>query len=239
MKYLFTILATTMLIVSGCSNDESMKDLIDENEQLKQVNEKLLVEKEMLESDQTIEVSSELSQENDKLNDEIRILQSENEVQKETIIRYQNAFELLNTDALSIFSLERVKKGSQIAGLKVSDIKKETANDSTSYFVKFTGEFAVKGTIFHDVIGGSQYTFVVNENLERIPHTIEQFERGSVYFEITNEEEFYKLLSDKLEKIPENGELIIEAVFKNYSYSYVPETDFPSFAEFVRLVAEE
>ena len=240
MKNLYTIIILSILIMSGCTNNGSENNLKEENEQLKQENAKLSVAKEGLELDLKI-VSSESSRENEQLTSEISSLQVENEGQKKTINRYQKAFDFLTTntntiaDTLSIFSAEEVKKGSHIAGLIVSDAGKETANESTSYYVKFSGEFEVRGSIIHNVIGGSQYSFLVKENFERIPHTLGQFERGSVYFDIENDEKLKKILGDKLEELSEEGELETEGVFKNYSFNYVPETDFPSFAEFVGL----
>lgn len=244
MKYLYMIIIISMLMVSGCSDNESRNELKLETEQLKQETERLLVEKEELVLDLKI-VNAESARKNDLLNNEISSLQADNESQNEIINRYQKAFEFsisnMNTiaDTLSIFSPVDIKKGHKIAGLIVSNITTGTANESTSYHVKFTGEFEVKGSIVHNVFGGSQYSFIVKENLEKIPHRLEEFEKGSVYFDIEDSEELKKVLGDKLEGLPEDGELEIVGVFKNYSFNYVPETDsFPSFAEFVRLKSE-
>lgn len=46
VKYLYTITILSILIMSGCSNNESKNDLKQENEKLKQENEKLSIVKE-------------------------------------------------------------------------------------------------------------------------------------------------------------------------------------------------
>ncbi|MEK4488041.1 hypothetical protein MHH81_21255, partial [Psychrobacillus sp. FSL H8-0484] len=240
MKYLYTIIIISILIMSGCSNNGSGNDLKQENEQLKQENAKLSVVKEELELDLKI-ASLEASRKKDQLTSEITSLQIDNEKQKEIINRYQNVlgFSISGNrtiaDALNIFSPDQVKTDNQIADLIVSDVKKEANNDATGYFIKFTGEFEVRGSIIHDVSGESEYSFIVKENLETMPHTLWQFEKGSIFFEITNNEDLRKSLGDKLEALPEDGQLDIVGVFKNYSYNEVPESDsLPSYAEFVR-----
>jgi len=71
-----------------------------------------------------------------------------------------------------------------------------------------------------------------------MPHALWQFEKGSIFFEITNNDDLRKSLGDKLEALPKDGQLDIVGVFKNYSYNEVPESDsMPSNAEFVRLVS--
>lgn len=243
MKFVYPIIILSILSVSGCSNNGSENALKKENEQLRIENEKLSVANEELENDLKI-INIETSRKNEKLNNEISSLQAGNESQMEIINRYQNVLEFplssnrTIADTLSIFSPGQVDIGNRIAGLIVSDKKEEPINDATSYHVKFTGEFEVTGSIFHSISGGSKYSFIVTENLETMPHTLNEFERGSIYFNIENEDDLLKSLGDQLTKLPEDGQLDIVAVFKNFSYNYVPETDFPNFAEFVRLVEE-
>ncbi|TQR17524.1 hypothetical protein [Psychrobacillus vulpis] len=241
MKYLYTFIILSILIMSGCSNNGSENNLKQENEQLKQENAKLLVDKEELELDLKI-ASLEASRKNDQLTSEMSSLQIENERQKEIISRYQNVLgssisgNRTIADTLSIFSPDQLKKDNQIADLIVSDVKTETINDATAYFIKFAGEFEVTGSIIRRE---SDYFFIVNENLETMPHTLWQFENGNIYFDISNEEDLKKSLGDKLDALPEDGQLDIVGVFKNYSYNEVPESDsLPSFAEFVRLISE-
>ncbi|WP_391203849.1 hypothetical protein [Psychrobacillus sp. L4] len=241
MKYLYVIIILSILNMSGCSNDGSENDLKQENEQLKKENAKLSVAKEELELDLKI-ATLETSRKNDQLTSKITSLQFDNERQKELINRYQKVFEFpisnnrTIADALSIFSPDHVKTNNQIANLIVSDVKTETINDATAYFIKFKGEFEVKGSIIR---GGSDYSFIVKENLETMPHTLWEFEKGVIFFDIRNDEDLRKSLGDKLDDLPEDGQLNIVAVFKNYSYNEIPESDsFPSYAEFVRLVSE-
>ncbi|WP_391117275.1 hypothetical protein [Psychrobacillus sp. L3] len=241
MKYLYVIIILTILNMSGCSNNESENDIKQENEQLKKENAKLSAAKEELELDVKI-ASLEASRKNDQLTNKITTLQFENERQKDLINRYQMVFEFpisnnrTIADTLSIFSPDQVEIDNQIADLIVSDINTEAINDATAYFIKFTGEFEVKGSIIR---GGSDYSFIVNENLETMPHTFWQFEKGGIFFDIRNDEDLRRSLGDKLDALPEDGQLDIVAVFTNYSYNEIPESDsFPSYAEFVRLVSE-
>ena len=236
------------MIISGCSNNGSENDLKQENEALKLENEQLQQEiarlsevNEELELDLKI-AGLEGSRKNDQLTSKITSLQFDNERQKELINRYQKVLEVpisnnrTISDTLSIFSPDQVKVNNQIAGLIVSDIKTEAINDATAYFIKFTGEFEVKGSIIRQ---GSDYSFIVNENLEAMPHTFWEFERGSIFFDIKNGEDLRKSLGDKLDTLPEDGQLDIVGVFKNYYYNEIPESDsFPSYAEFVRLISE-
>ncbi|QFG00169.1 hypothetical protein PB01_15875 [Psychrobacillus glaciei] len=241
MKYLYVIIILSILNMSGCSNDGSENDLKQENEQLKKENAKLLVAKEELEIDLKI-ANLEASRENDQFTNKVTSLQFENESHKEIINRYQKVFEFPISNnrtiasTLSIFSPDQVKMNNQIADLIVSDVKTEAINDATAYFIKFAGEFEVKGSIIRR---GIEYSLIVSENLETMPHTLWQFEKGSIFFDIKNDEELRKSLGDKLDTLPEDGQLDIVGVFKNYSYNEIPESDsFPSYAEFVRLVSE-
>jgi len=230
-------------ILSGCSNNGSETDLIEENEQLKMENESLSAAKEELELDLKI-LSLETVRKNEWLNNDITSLQIDNENQLKIINRYQKALELpisnnrTIANTISIFSPEQVTVGSQVAGLIVSDNKEEAVNDVFSYHVKFNGEFEVRGTIFNDVSGENEYSFMVTKNLETMPHTLSEFETGNIYFDIANVDHLLKSIGDQLATLPEDGKLDIVAVFKDYSYIYVPETDYRSVAEFVRLTEE-
>ena len=242
MRYLFTITVISLFLISGCSSNMS----VIENEQVKQENAKLKEKNKQLEMTQTSEQNSELTQQYvDELNQKLKMVQAESKEHKETITRYQKAFELLTTettalvDTLSIFSPEKIKTGDRIAGLTVSKVGEETNDRSTSYFVNFTGEFKVKGLIFHSLMWGNGYSFVVKENLESMPHMLFEFDKGAIYFDINNDEELIKQLGDKLENLSEFDSIEIEAVFKNYWLNYVPGTDYPSTAEFVRLTSEK
>ena len=243
VKYLYPIFILSILSLSGCSNNGSENELKKENDQLKVENESLSAAKEELELDLKI-LNLETARKNEWLNNDITSLQTGNENQLKIIERYQKAFEfsLSNNrtiaDSLSIFSPDQVTTGSQIAGLIVSDKKEEAVNDALSYHVKFNGEFEVRGTIFHDVSGEHEYSFKITENLETMPHTLSEFETGNIYFDIANDEDLLKSVGDQLATLPGDGQLDVVAVFKNYSYNYVPETDFRSVAEFVRLTSE-
>ena len=242
MKYVYSIIII-LTILSGCSNNGSENDLEKENDQLRVENESLSAAKEVLELDLKI-LSLETARKNEWLNNDITSLQTDNENQLKIIERYQKAFEFPSSNnrtianTLSIFSPEQVTTGSQIAGLIVSDKKEEAVNDALNYHVKFNGEFEVRGTIFHDVSGENEYSFKVTENLETMPHTLSEFETGNIYFDIANDEYLLKSVGNELATLPEDGQLDIVAVFKSYSYIYVPETDFRSVAEFVRLTEE-
>lgn len=245
MKYVYPIIILSILSLSGCSTNGAEDDLKIENEKLKQENELLSVVKEELEIDLKI-LNLESTRKNEKLNNKINSLQATNDNHLEIIDRYQKAFEfpltnnLTIANSLSIFSPEQVKINSQIAGLIVSDRKEETVNGATSYHVKFTGDFEVKGSIFYGVSGAKEYSFIVKENLEKMPHTLWEFENGRIYFDVINDADLLKSVGDKLDTLPEDGKLDIVAIFKNYSYNNLPESDsLSNGAEFVRLAEEE
>jgi outer membrane murein-binding lipoprotein Lpp len=243
MKYLYTVSMISILILSGCTSNATVKEIRQENEQLKQENVKLSEKYEELKSNQLAE-DNQSKGNLDKLNIEMNTLQAENENQKEMITKYEEAFERLQADSnilvehFSIFSPDKVQIGSQIAGLKVTDIKKEAENGATSFYLDFKGEFEVRGSIIHNQIGGSKYSFMVEDSLEKLPHTLYEFVRNKVYFEIKDDVELEKALGDKLKNLSPFGELEITGVFKNYSYNYVPQTDVSNKAEFVRLLSQ-
>lgn len=173
----------------------------------------------------------------DKYTNEINSIQAQNEGIRNEITKYRKSFEHLQLEiknelvnSHSIFSPEHTKKGDKIAGLFVSDVKsKMSASGTASYHVNFTGEFEVKGKIITNEADGG-YTCIIEENLEKIPHSLQEFE--GLHFNILNENEFKKSLGDKIDQLP----IEIVAVFKNYSYNHVPETDWGNEAEFVRLI---
>jgi hypothetical protein len=144
-------------------------------------------------------------------------------------------FQILYLESLGIFNQDQIQEGDQVAGLTVSNVRKEPENRSTSYYIDFTGEFTVKGSIVFDQVGGSKYKFIVEENMESIPHTLPQHESGRVLFNIVNGDLLESVLGEQLENMEPDGELVIEGVFKNYSHQFVPETDVPHTAEFVGL----
>ena len=95
MKYRFTIILLSILIISGCSTSGSENDLKQENEELKLEVEQLQQEiarlsevNEELELDLKI-AGLEGSRKNDELTNKITSLQFDNERQKELINRYQ------------------------------------------------------------------------------------------------------------------------------------------------------
>jgi regulator of replication initiation timing len=194
------------------SNKESLNKIKKENKQLKQENVNLLKK-----------LKTERSFYTDKINQQMNASRTASD---EIIAEYQKLFEYLQkeiknelVDSLSIFSPELTKKGDKIAGLIVSDIRKESANGSISYHIDFTGQFMVKGSLIHDQSDGG-YKFIVEENLEKLPHSLQEFK--GVLFNIINGNELVKVFGEKLEKMPDSDKLEIEAVFKNYSYNNVP-----------------
>jgi hypothetical protein len=203
------------------SSKKTSNKLKQENKQLKQEN---------------VDLKSEKSFYMDKSNKLQQDLDKSNTASGDIIIENQKKFERLQTviknelvDSLSIFSPEYTKKGDKIAGLTVSEVISEPRNGSTSYHVNFTGEFVVKGTLILNDSDGN-YIFRVKDDLEKLPHSLQEFE-GIVFF-ISNKDELIKTFGDK-------STIDITGIFKNFSYNYVPETDWGHGAEFVRLISQK
>ena len=211
------------------SNKESLNKLKKEIGQLKQenenINKKLETEKsfytdKIKQSDQAFIASATATGESNAL-----------------LIEYlQKGIKNELVDSLGIFSPEYTKSGDKIAGLTVSDVISEPRNGSTSYHINFTGEFVVVGRLIHSEADGS-YALIVEENLEKLPHTLQEFE--GVHFTISNEKELFKAFDkEKIDELPATTQLMVECVFKNYSYSYLSESDMGNSAEFVRQVSQ-
>jgi hypothetical protein len=230
-KNIFTIggvvifILILLVIINPFNSKQTSKEasLKKENKQLKQENVNLLESNEKLKNEQ--------KENSDKLIDRINTLRHENNAQKETIANYQRVFTQLqvHVNSLGIFSPENTIKGDKIAGLIVSDVRRESSDGTPRYYVNFTGEFTVKGTIVRDPDGN--YNFIVTEDEVKVPHLLNEF---IVSFAIVNKNELFKVFEkDKLEKTA----LDIECVFKNYNYNYISETKYYPTAEFVRLIS--
>ena len=175
----------------------------------------------------------------DKINQLNQVSTSSDEVRA----KYQRLIEPLQNEikddfySIGIFLPEHTKIGDKIAGLIVSDIRNASTNEIKDYRVDFTGELKVKCSIIHNAEDG--YIFIVDENLEKLPHTLP--ESNTVYFRIKNENELIKVLGEKVQKMSESDKLEIEGVFKNYSWNFIPETDWGNggnSAQFVRLESQ-
>ena len=209
------------------SNNEILNKLKQENKQLKQENKDLESGKSFY-----MNKSDELKK---NLDSSIATVTENNIENQKHWERLQTIIKNELVDSLSIFSPEYTKKGDKITGLTVSDVVSETKNGSTSYHIDFTGEFKVRGTIVSN--DGDGYLFMVKENVEKLPHTLQEFE--GVSFAFANNDEVKRQLGEKLVNFtPMEGQFEVDAVFKNYAYHYVPEADWKNGAEFVRLISQ-
>jgi hypothetical protein len=211
------------------SNENSLQTLKKESKQLKKENADLKSEKTFY-----MDKTEKLKQD----------LESSNTSSSEMIVENQKRFELLQSliknelvHTLSIFSPAYTEKGDKIAGLTVTDVVPIVPeNGSKGYNVNFTGEFVVKGTLNESSSRG--YFFQAKENVEKIPHSLQEFDGLSFYIR-NYDDEWLKELESKLGKKPPFNQVEIEAVFKNYSYCVVSETDLGgNGAEFVRLISQ-
>jgi hypothetical protein len=227
----FALIVTVVFTLFYKQNQtkESLNKITKENSQLKQENE---------------ELKNEQSLNKDKFTSEINTLKFQNNGISKENQNYKKMFEQLQVDlknelgnSFGVFSPEYSKKGDKVAGHTVTDVySKENSNGSKNYKIDFSGEFVAKGTIIANLIGGG-FTVTIENNLEKLPHTLQEFER--VNFTIKNDDDLRKALAENNISFTSFYNLEIEAVFKNYTYNYVPETNVQNAAEFVRLNSQK
>ncbi|MFA9556802.1 hypothetical protein ACERII_05840 [Evansella sp. AB-rgal1] len=214
----------------------------EENEKLKRENEKLLFLIDELKKSQPIGyVSKDTNNEVETLTHKVGYLQGENEQLRELITKYQETLDQVNqqvlSDSFSVFSKKQLSVGNQIAGLTVSSIQDGT-NGEDSFIVNFDGEFITNGFLMiNHGGGGSKYIFMVDEDLIKVPHSLNEFERGRLFFDITNDDELEVGFGEVLRNLNPFESIQVEAVFTDYSHVHVPYTDSRSHAEFVRVVS--
>ncbi|MGM8215651.1 hypothetical protein ACLIA0_08740 [Bacillaceae bacterium W0354] len=227
-----SIFLTLLLItLTGCAVDKNKTQSIDQEDY-----HHLVEENESL-KDQV----SQLNNKEKNLNQQIKSLEQLLQNYEDTINAYQHVFQQISdtsnvlTEQFSIFSLENIKQGDSVAGLTVSNVTKEERDSNNSYFIGFDGEFEVSGSVIINQVSGGKYAILVSENLHSIPHTINDYERGVVYFTISNSEALEEVMGEELKELDDFNSVEINAVFRDFSYNYVPETDVSNSAEFIRL----
>lgn len=138
------------------------------------------------------------------------------------------------SDSLGIIYPKYVKAGDNISGLTVSTVAKQGQSKSI-YTINFKGNIELSGFVNLNEAGQSKYLFYIKDNLNSLPHLLINQEKGIIYFGIVNEKDLEEALGEQLKDLTYNHPIKINAVFKNYSVSYVPESDASNTAKFVQL----
>lgn len=219
MKSKYIALLFVPLLLSSCSNQRDVSNQLE-------INEKILTDK---------------TKEIEQLTQTMEQLQLENNHLKDRITSYQNIFQLIQeksavlTEELNIFQPNTIQKGTKLGDLTVADIKKEETNGAINYFVSFSGEVEVNGSIVINQASDNKYFIIVDKDLVILPHSLTEFENGRMYLSISNEAALEAALGAKLSHLNDSSSLEITAIFKNFHYNDVPSTDIRHDAEFVRL----
>ncbi|OEH93639.1 hypothetical protein [Bacillus solimangrovi] len=246
-KVMFLLLSIILLVITGCNNN--IDQLSKENEQLKLENQEL--------NSKNLKLLSENKEKDSKIQElhtelEIKEIKSKILIEKQ-LEEHNRIIEELTalvdtelTEKYGIFNRETINSGDKVSGLTVIDVKKEKQDTgNTNYFVNFNGQFELKGSVYYSQLH-DDYIFRVNtDSTNKIPHTLYNI----LAFRIENEDRLKKALGnkidnlDKLEKLgPEENvsklesEVPIKAVFEDFSYVYIPESDAISSAKFVKVI---
>lgn len=194
MKSKYIALLFIPLLLSSCSNKTDVSNQLE-------INENVLTDK---------------TKEIEQLTQEMEQLQQENNHLKDRITSYQNTFQLIQekstvlTEELNVFQPNTIQEGTKLGDLTVTNIKKEETNGSINYFVSFSGEVKVNGSIVINQASDNKYLFIVDKDLVILPHSLKEFENGRMYLSIRNE----AALGAKISHLNDSGSLEITAILK-------------------------
>lgn len=194
MKSKYIALLFIPLLLSSCSNKTDVSNQLE-------INENVLTDK---------------TKEIEQLTQEMEQLQQENNHLKDRITSYQNTFQLIQekstvlTEELNVFQPNTIQEGTKLSDLTVTNIKKEETNGSINYFVSFSGEVKVNGSIVINQASDNKYLFIVDKDLVILPHSLKEFENGRMYLSIRNE----AALGAKISHLNDSGSLEITAILK-------------------------
>jgi cell division protein FtsB len=141
---------------------------------------------------------------------------------------------------LNMFNPMFIQEGNRLSGFEAVSVTKEENEVSRAYnyFIEFKGEFEVDGRIFINQVG-SGYVFCTNaEDLFNAPHTYVDRINKNLCFTIKNIEDIEHAVGEELTNMKEEEPLALSAVFSNYKFNFVPETDVQDQATFVRLTGD-
>ena len=227
-----TLLLVLILIlsfyVSGCTNDQ-INNLQSTNEQLINKIKILQEEKETLEKNLTL-----AQKENSKLRNNIDELEEELSQRSNSIEKFY-----ISNEDVNMFNPYTVKLGEGIAGLKIIRVKIHRGDFyGDSYFADFIGELELSGNLIFNEVGGSVYTFLVdNEDVKKLPYTYEIKNSERIFINLLNDEEIKRSIGDELKEL--DDKIHIKAIFSDFTYNYIPQSDAASKANFVKLVSKE
>lgn len=164
-----------------------------------------------------------LKLENSEFQDEVARLDQEN----------INLIQLLSVkEDKYLFDPYTINIGEKVLGLEILNIKIERTLMNVNYFVDFKGDLELSGVLIINMIGGSLYTFIVDEDyIKKIPKLSDT---SKMYINISNDEEITRLFGDKLNS--DGDKIHLKAKFDNFNYIHVPETDWISNIRFVEVI---
>lgn len=263
MKKLFIFIVCTMFILTNCgeSSQDNVKNetanIGEKNtavvsgsnineEDLRQLEEKLLQAEKKIE-ELTVEVEGWKKREESWIDFEKYMSEAINEHQK----ILQNTYELVSErlgeeEAYRLFGFfdpEKVKVGMQIGDLTVEEISLEKEGDYLkSYTVIYDGELKLNGSITIDrelpmnsIPGGGYYFYVNNEQLHKVPHTVDDLRYGKRRFMIYNYEDLEEAIGREL---PSGEVMELKAVFTDFASDFIFESHPFEVVKFVELVED-
>lgn len=197
------------------------------------------------EREQLVKANQQLKKEHRNLMETNERLKKETETLTNTTLRLERELEVvssknavfneMNTQSY-IFDPETIKEGDIVSGLMVKDINRASPEKVD---IQFEGYFVITGKLVPNLIGGTMLSFNSQE-LYKVPHStyeMKYYNGRGTYFHITNEQDVKKAISAKFENFKdETYHLHMTAVFSDFHYYYLPQTDVSSFARFEKIV---
>ncbi|MCD5323447.1 MULTISPECIES: hypothetical protein [Pontibacillus] len=213
------------LLLAGCTDGDAVDELEQEKDELTQKMEQLEEENKDLQK-QVKELTEQDKDKEQNDGEETNEQNKENESEdKET-----------STDQSSgLFSPESIEKGDQVAGLTVTSKEVDTESPSTAYFIDFEGQFTGKGNLALNEMGDDKYIFIINEDLNNVPHVQGNADKQEVYLHFENEQELEKALGEKATNLELGETAKVSVVLEQYSFNYAEGTDRSNYARFVEL----
>ncbi len=258
MKLSFLLLVFVILIITAGCNSQEINELQAQNDklieqlgELKQNYDQLEKEKKQLE-DAAIPMKEEIERFTSQQELADAVSRQVDSFSRTEIQLYKQYITDISSEVsdkhanqgmslLNLYNPAYLKQGDVVAGLEVGDVRREfnEATQGTSDYVHFKGQFTVRGTVgLNQVSSPAYYVCIVDDELEKLPHTVQQLESGQLCFLVENEEQFEAALQDDLEQLTHSNPIPVKATFSTYRYQQVPGTDVLSMAVFEKILEQ-